>query len=309
MSSRTEEKLRAAERSGDRAALLAARIRAGVGIPWSVGLEEECRYCRGAGATDEGGWTPCPDCHGTGIDPGCHPVVRGELPAELAVRLGAYLGDEAARKVDDTPWALVDSVARNSADSVESPWHAWSAGLLRLCEPAPPMTVGGVECECDNGMLVITGPDPTFERCPDCLGTGTRTVEVPFARWLAVRLAVEVGREVLPAWEASQPTACTTCQFGDEEHAPTDHVNPAVGSALDAAARWCVCPCPARSAACRLALAGLGPVWARASCVLAYDPATDVSATLGAGLVVAAEEIGGDRVRAALRRAGRAVLG
>lgn len=224
----SDSALRNAERSGDLAQLYREQIRHGVMIPLS--LPEPCAW--------------------------------GEASARDVVQLRAYLGDEASRAVFPVPIReMFPSTNRGCpiAWRVVEAWtlKAWTVSLLRLAEPLPPVRVE-VACagQCykpySTGEFKARYRNVAPHKSP-C--TGRRTHETPAPRYLAVRIALAVGREVLPGWEADplhwehlsdcilDGTGFDTPMVALDCRCPKNP-NPRPRLALDACAAWAACPCP-----------------------------------------------------------------
>ncbi len=140
-----------------------------------------------------------------------------------AIELAAFCGDKVARSFDPQNWAFEPLTYK--------PIPRWAAEFFNLAEPLGDK-VFNVACY----HRVHDGAGWTLGVvCPDCDGTGRRTITVPWSQWLAVLGCVAVARACAPYVTTAAGVV-------------------AAGHALDAAAKWLKEPTKANRGAWRTAL-------------------------------------------------------
>ncbi len=248
----------------------------------------------------------CSDCNGSGTLP---------YNPRDTLRLMAYMGDEAARLMEPKPpdglggFFVADWVPHDLESGLVTE-REWTAGLLHIAALLPPLRlVGGVECESCGGTgdyyahTKSKYPNgytfPLTGDCAKCNGTGRKPYTVPFERWLSVVVGERVGRACLEKWDG-----CGCHEF-DELYLGCERCE-APRKALDAAAAWIKCPCPALDTDIRLLIHERSgrPDWAWQALRMAY--AWDGAGQ--AGLSVALTSAGSVIDPAAIRSAAQGAL-
>lgn len=320
----TDTRLRAAERTTaadphnqDAQIVLAkARLRADVLMPipsgW-LGKAGMCKRCKGGKVVVPTNYTSlpvcyeeCPDCKGTGLI--CHrSPTQPDAPVRDIMRLKAYVGDSVARAVVQENRIYVEALGWIVGDASDPWWTApdawgpedWALWFLSLATSLPAIEVHGVVCGC----VRLTSGGNTDMACDTCNRKGIRTFKVPPERYMAVRMAVAVAKEVL-----RKESRCS--QLGQYEHRAsmcsecfqtTRRLGPSI-DAVFAADAWLACPCPERVEAC-LATQHVEHYWVDGTIVLAAGNGVEIKLHLADTLASAAKIIELKDIRTAAQKA------
>lgn len=310
---------RAATQGGqtEQAVLLRAQIRAGVEVfvPWHASCP--CTKCPNDGRLYETP-EPCTECSNTDFrhykD---HRPVWFAAPVHDLAQLKAFMGDPIAREVLPT-YVVTDRPTRRESDWAmwdSLPLEEWIPSLLVLGGVLPGVKVSGVACRGPTNTGRCIGK---WKWCPKCLaklsslscwcdysnnrniastrpcpcgGAEKQTATVSAERYIAVLIAIEVGRAVFMADDSTHFSTCRICHEGGLCQDREQQVE-----ALISAANWTRCPCHERTEECRVSLAGYPEPdswWAGVPWIAggASEPEGTVRCLAAAAAVVGAEAV------------------
>lgn len=310
----SDPQLRTAQRAaaadpGDQFAqivLAKAQLRAGarVSVPWLTGVKCQQDWVISASVNLS---TPHPskcDCGGSGsLLHDTHQPSWTDANLQKVLLLKALVGDPVARAaMGDPDYGLYGGLFDGRWTSVDKLGIVlWESSLRNCARDLPVIRITGVVCP----GYPLCGDT---QDCPDCDGAGAREVVVAAERYIAVVVAVAVGRVVLPVWDPGGAEECSGCGGVYPACTVVCHTHRRLArehaaKALDTADDWLICPCPERTEACRV----LG--WSEdelpdfAGLVCRITTVSNFASVAAAHLVSSLQQIGNEPVRAAARGA------